>query len=49
LAAEGVAESTSPAAEPEYATVIPPLVTAVPAISKDKPALTDVIAFLLEV
>jgi hypothetical protein len=36
--------STSPAAEPECATVIPPPVTAVPPISKDIAALPPEIA-----
>ena len=44
LAAVGSAVSTSPAADPEYATVMPPPVIAVPPISKDIPAFTDVIA-----
>ena len=34
LAAVGSAVSTSPTADPEYATVIPPPVIAVPPISK---------------
>ena len=44
FAAVGSAVSTSPAAEPECATVIPPPVTAVPPISKDIPALPPEIA-----
>ncbi len=44
LSAVGSAVSTSPAAEPECATVMPPPVTAVPPISKDIPPFAEEIA-----
>ena len=44
FAAVGSAESTVPAAEPEWATVIAPPVTAVPPISKEIAALPPEIA-----
>ena len=49
LAAVGFTVSTSPAADPDCVTVIPPPVTAVPPISNDKAASADVIAFLIDV
>ena len=49
FAAVGSAVSTSPAADPDWVTVIPPPVIAVPPISKDRAALADDIAFLIEV
>ena len=44
LRAVGTAESTVPAADPEWATVMPPPVTAVPPSSKDNPAFAPDIA-----
>ena len=43
----GVELSTVPAAEPEWAIVIAPFVTAVPPISKVKPQFAEVIALLI--
>ena len=47
--AVGSAVSTSPAADPDCVTVIPPPVTATPPISKVRAALADDIAFLIDV
>ena len=44
LRAVGTDESTVPAADPEWATVMPPPVTAVPPISKDNAAFPPDIA-----
>ena len=49
LAAVGSDVSTSPAADPDCVTVIPPPVIAVPPISQDRAAFADYIAFLMQV